>query len=80
MRRVTLDEINSALGVTLTAEMISTTLNVAQCDDQGRFSSDSGMWDADDFLAIKHRLIQYLDYRTPDAMPQPPQSFIAGFF
>ena len=80
MRRVTLDEINSVLGVTLTAEFVATTLNVAQCDEQGRFSSDSGMWDANDYLALKHRLIQYLDYRTPDKMPEPASSFIAGFF
>lgn len=80
MRRVTLAEINAAFGVTLTAEFVTTTLNVAQCDAQGRFSSDSGLWDANDFLALKHRLIQYLDYSTPDKLPEPAASFTANFF
>lgn len=80
MRRVTLDEINSTIGVTLTVEMVTTTLNVAQCDEQGRFSSDSGLWDAEDFFAIKSRLINWLMYRAPERMPEPTESFIAGFF
>ncbi len=80
MRLVTLADINAALGVTLTAEFVTTTLNVAQCDAQGRFSSDSGQWDADDYKVLKHRLIQWLDYRTPDKLAPPPAAFAFNFF
>lgn len=81
MRRVALAEINSTLGVTLSVEFVTTTLNVAMCDEQGCYSANSGMWDSRDFTALKHRLIQYLDYCTPDALPDlDPQAFVAAFF
>lgn len=80
MRRVTLEQINSALGVTLSVEMVTTTLNVAQCDDQGRFSSNSGLWDAADYPAIRDRLINHLMYRVGNEVAAPPADFIRNFF
>jgi len=71
MRRVTLGEINSTLGVTLDAELISKTLNVQQCDERGMQSDDSGMWSAADFWTIKARLANYLLYGAPDKIAEP---------
>lgn len=73
MTKVSLDDINSALGITLTAELITSTLNVACCDA-------SGLWDDADFQAIKHRLVNHLLYRTPQSAKAPSFDFFTASF
>jgi hypothetical protein len=63
-RLVTLAQINEALGITLSASFLTDVLNVAQCDESGRWSADSGTWDANDYDAIVHRLGNQIWYRS----------------